>query len=468
MATVIFYNFAKKRNSTALPTSATTQITLNTVIMKQPVEVSSPVLQIRFTNGLTARPNFNYCYIQEFSRYYFINKWTNDGPLWICSCSIDVLASFKTAIGSSSCYILRSSNTSDGNVPDGLYPMKENYTVNRQIDDGVYALTRGEGYYVVNTVASSGMVDSYVFTADDFEIFASQLFVKYSDTNIWQGIADGIKLSFMNPVKYISSVYWFDRFPGDRDLMTEVTDIPVGNFTISRPTVHSGFAYKAGIISNQFWTKTFTLHKHPKASARGAYLNADPFTEYYLTGYWWGIMKLSSPALSTATSLSVIILADLLTGQGHMTVYTNTGVEVYNGYGPLGAEVALVQNGINGQGLISSAISTIGNAASLNVLGTVASAASGIYSANPNQVQGNMTSVGSCLTASRIIELITVHHDVVDDDNADRGRPLMATRQISNIPGYIMTSEAHVVSEYATADELTAINNFLNGGFYYE
>lgn len=479
MATVIFYNFAKKKNSTALPTSATTQITLNTVIMKQPVEVSSPVLQIRFTNGLTARPNFNYCYIQEFSRYYFINKWTNDGPLWICSCSIDVLASFKTAIGSTSCYIMRASAAMDGNIPDTLYPMKENYTVDIKADENTYAITREEGWYVMNTVSSNGMVNSYVLNSDAFQTFTNQLFIKYSDGNIWSGIADGIKLSFMNPVKYISSVYWYDRYPGTIDPDNQIYSIPVGDFSIP---VSGGTAvvYKEQLINNIMVNKTFNLHRHPKASARGAYLNSEPFTEYYLTGFWWGIMKLSSPALSTASSINVRINVDLLSGQGHLVVKTNTNVTLYEGYGSLGAEIPLIQNGINGQGLISSVAGFVdrqlswastldmGEGSELGTGGLFSTLANGIMSAVPNQVMGNMTSVGSCLTASQILQLIAVHHDVTDDDNADYGRPLMTTRTINTLSGFIKTANAHVINEYATADELSEINNFLNGGFYYE
>lgn len=374
---------------------------------------------------------------------------------------------------------MRASAAMDGNIPDTLYPMKENYTVNTQLDEETYAPTREMGYYVMNTVSSDGMVNSYVLNSDAFQMFTNQLFIKYSDGNIWSGIADGIKLSFMNPVKYISSVYWYDRYPGTIDPQTQVYAIPVGDFSIP---ISGGTSrvYKADLINNTIVNKTFSLHRHPKASARGAYLNSEPFTEYYLTGFWWGIMKLSSPALSTANSLNVLINVDLLSGQGHLTVKTNTNVVLYDGYGSLGAEIPLIQNGINGQGLISSAAGFIdrqlswidtldlGEGSDIGTGGLFSTIANGIMSAVPNQVMGNMTSVGSCLTASQFLAMITVHHDVTDDDNASYGRPLMTTRTINTLSGFIKTANAHVINEYATADELSEINNFLNGGFYYE
>jgi hypothetical protein len=57
--------------------------------------------------------------------------------------------------------------------------------------------------------------------------------------------------------------------------------------------------------------------------------------------------------------------------------------------------------------------------------------------------------------------------EVVDDDNAHRGKPLCANRQINTIEGYIQTINAHI-SIPATQNEKETIISNMERGFYYE
>ena len=52
---------------------------------------------------------YNYAYISDFGRYYFINDITYDKGIWVMTLNVDVLATYKTTIGSTSTYLLRSS-----------------------------------------------------------------------------------------------------------------------------------------------------------------------------------------------------------------------------------------------------------------------------------------------------------------------------------------------------------------------
>lgn len=57
--------------------------------------VINPSFQIETTNP----SSYNYCYIQEFGRYYFITDITSvRNGLWRIDCSVDVLMSFRTQI----------------------------------------------------------------------------------------------------------------------------------------------------------------------------------------------------------------------------------------------------------------------------------------------------------------------------------------------------------------------------------
>ena len=92
---IIFYQFAKRNNSTKIVNTTGTTLTCQ---LKAETDMINPVLEI---NGVPAawNPIWNYCYIAAFSRYYFINNWRWMNGIWACECAVDVLASWKTDIG---------------------------------------------------------------------------------------------------------------------------------------------------------------------------------------------------------------------------------------------------------------------------------------------------------------------------------------------------------------------------------
>lgn len=73
-------------------------LTNETVIsgsLKEETSVINPVIIFEYTNPT----NFNYAYIPDFNRYYFISNFTSVRTgLWRVSMRVDVLESFKDAI----------------------------------------------------------------------------------------------------------------------------------------------------------------------------------------------------------------------------------------------------------------------------------------------------------------------------------------------------------------------------------
>ena len=102
--TFVLYNFAKVKNSTALPPD--TEITIEAGEFNSPVSVMAP--QALFKLPVNSVPPYNYCYIQEFHRYYFITEWVWSNGLWMAYLTIDVLATYKSQIGAANMFILRS------------------------------------------------------------------------------------------------------------------------------------------------------------------------------------------------------------------------------------------------------------------------------------------------------------------------------------------------------------------------
>ena len=99
--------------------------------------------------------------------------------------------------------------------------------------------------------------------------------------------------------------------------------------------------------------------------------------------------------------------------------------------------------------MLESGLNTIGNAAALS-------------QSVPATVGGN----GS-MTFENTWKLVGRFFDIADEDLASRGRPLCAARTLSNLAGYIQCSDADPEIS-CTDEEMAAIVNYLNSGFYME
>lgn len=82
---------------------------------KQSTNIMSPVLVLSYAT----LPDFNYIYIEELARYYFVDSITsiNEG-LWQINCSEDVLETYGTAILNLSAYVTRNENEYNDYIED--------------------------------------------------------------------------------------------------------------------------------------------------------------------------------------------------------------------------------------------------------------------------------------------------------------------------------------------------------------
>ena len=87
MFTIRMYNFNKKLNSTKKPNVVGTSFSCE---MKTSSSILFPVVEIRTSNNNRQIPLYNYAYIQEFQRYYWI-----DDPL----SERDILISWRKSPG---------------------------------------------------------------------------------------------------------------------------------------------------------------------------------------------------------------------------------------------------------------------------------------------------------------------------------------------------------------------------------
>ena len=169
--------------------------------------------KIELNIGATNSPSaFNYAYITQFQRYYYVREWSFENGLWIGSLATDVLATYKSQIGAANLYILRASAEKDGRIIDNLYPTK----VNCDYDTTELQYPYSTGYYVVGCVTKqpqgTGSITYYALNYFNMRRLVQCLLSDVINTNNHFNLSDAseaLQLSIVDPVQYIKSCLWF-------------------------------------------------------------------------------------------------------------------------------------------------------------------------------------------------------------------------------------------------------------------
>jgi hypothetical protein len=115
--TVEFFNFSKRRNSTAIPTGAAQKTA--SVLLKDDCTLENPVFELKAAN-IAEYGIYNYVHVSDFGRYYFIvNRTYKTGSVVVIQCTVDVLASFKAAIQGQTGVFIEYSSTPTTSIIDG-------------------------------------------------------------------------------------------------------------------------------------------------------------------------------------------------------------------------------------------------------------------------------------------------------------------------------------------------------------
>ena len=456
---VKFYKINKKVNSTYRP--STNEGTTINVVLKSPSSIINP----RFE--LDRYVDMNYCYVQEFGRYYFINEIKYENPLWVYSCNVDTLASFKDDIGNSNKYILRSASNYDLTLRDNLYPNKADFTTfNSTLINGVpfnsgYVVvgvlgnntnTNGITYYLTTPTGYSSLISGLLTTADGYD---------------WGDFTRGMINSVMNPFQYLVSAKWYPS-------VFEVS----GQTTIKAGLWDSGI--NAGIIdSTKFQTSTFTstgrmnVPKHPLSSTRGKYLNLSPFTKIYLQSGLFGIVDLDTTTLLNCDTMYFTLYKDFVEGNGRLVISCSDGnisgvfADIKFKYGIDLQIVAKTDSGLIGMvgGAIGVGLGVATGGVGLAIGSATAFIGSAINELNPSiSLNGGM---GGILSHTAPTKLKATFYGIANDDLANKGRPLCQMKTINTLNGYLVCEEGNINSN-ATEQEKEIISNYLTNGFYYD
>lgn len=486
---VQFGTTSKRVNSTEQPTMTASY----NCVLKEGCSIINPVIII---DRKVVGHSYNTAYIADFGRYYWIRDIVYENARQYFYLECDVLASFKTAIGSSSVYVTRSASDYNGYIVDNMYPLTNEVSMKRNILVSLSRASKGRSYVVtiVGNDATNGVNEQglhyYGFTPTGLDNFFKQLLsTTYTDQivdTVWGQLNQNLKL-LVDPLQYVACVkmYPFDlvyQTPGQPLKPGEISTktIPIGFGTITCDCAEWGEGFRDVNIA----TSSFSITHHPQI-ARGEYLDGSQFTDCKMYTPL-GVFDLDILSLSQATdSCQIKFDADITTGIGRLQVFARDtsylvdpwdGNTVIDAIGSVGVDVPVSQiiaGGMDYLGGLSGMLGSLGTALTGNYVGAV----SGFIGSTVGMIgQGVANSIpkahttgqkGSEMNLSRSITIQYLWHIVVDDDNVQHGRPLCEVKQISALSGFLM-AEKPDVSITGTREEADRINAYLESGIFYE
>lgn len=459
------------------------------VQIKAPCSILSPVIII---SNDVYDPEWNYCYIYIWKRFYFMHDATiQPGQRWEVQLGVDVMATWKDYILASTAYVARSASNYSNYIPDPTWSHTSNIgQTTQEIDIGLDLQIQGCYLLFLAGAAPAGVgaiPSQSVFVLNAIEIY--RLVDYMFSNNFYDAITQGLtdpdlgqmgKLTF-NPFQYVTKCLWLPFNPND--LPTTSTHIRFGWWNSN---------LTGGLLTHfeKQLTFNFTLGTYSSWKDR-----AGDWTKNEL--YVPGFPSMSLPADVQGQTLTGKINVDFATGEATLFIFSGDHL-IQTNSGKLGCEVQLsslykdyVQSVSSIGGLVSTGIkaawtgltgisSTIGNAISGILQGDslkdIISNVGGKAESMVNGVQGalapSMSTMGTNGNRSTIYRqqkaILTISTYGQLSDNHERlGGMCCQTLQLSTLSGYTEVVNPKVDAP-CSSGESTMINAFMSGGFYIE
>lgn len=486
MPTINFGTFAKRRNSTKVPTSELSDS--RSVKLKDLTSYDAPTF-------ILTGDDFNYNYAKWGNRYYFISDVRSiHNGLCEVDCVLDPLATYKTEILASTQYVSYSSQLGDTWLADTRIPVLKSTTAAKSTSS-MSSLFNTTGFYVLTAVGKDGC---NTFAAD-----LSNLHAILNRINNW---SDDIINDIFGESYDFSTIE--DGLESLGQMMTR-TGV-VGNAYADAPACirsciwvpfslagHSFLGPTKRLFLGQFDT-TMTLFTLKGTPETGSVSVSIPWhfsdwrrgycEDVYLYLPLVGMVGLSSDNLTHVSSITIRYSATATDGcVCYQIVAGNEIIGSYGGQCSANYPIGISQQASAGEVIttaFSGAEKTINTAihSSISPVSAAGAAAGAIVSgvhATYDLANAALTRNNSCVGgvgggAGAGLDLnvtcYTVAHNTVvnpADMKNTMGLPTMKPLTLSTLTGFCQCANAHVECA-AQAHELDAIDYYLNSGFFIE
>ena len=464
---ITFYSLTKRENSTLQPSGAGTVYTCK---LLAPCSLISPRIELA---GVNSPVSYSYAYIPDFGRYYFVRDWTNNGAVWIGDLQVDVLASYKTEIGSSSQYVLRAAADINTDLRDQRYV--SSMRAARYQTAGVLNFSgwdTASGIYVVHQVGLINSVmqaDYMVLTKQDFYDLLQAVELDAKVGIISGHWYDKLVNAIWLPVSYsyLKDTLGWSEYTATVQPDPTGPQVSVTYLAAAHESVISGYATVGVGTGHEILLPTWY------DSNRQWGLVA-PFAEYSLAFFPWGVISLDSLAVASKGKLYLDIMIDIKTGGARLKIRAGSGSDPVLADLPTNMAVdvplhaATINGGAIASGLLGIATAVVGAATENYAMfaGGVSAAIGSLGDINKGiaEIKGN---TGTRISIDAAPTLIYTYYEPVDDNHAEYGYPLCKVKQINTLSGYIMCAEGDIALS-CTESERAQVMSYLTGGFYYE
>lgn len=468
MATGNFYTFAKRKNSTLQPSGSPTQIDIQ---LKSGTSLISPT----FLLNISGRPTYNY--VEFEGRKYFINDITSvRQDLWEISCTEDFLGTWKTDIGSTTAMIMYATGGRD-DIIDTRIPTTADVSITNDtgaisgfniLDDTSGAVilsivgTGSFGTYLLkdSTAVKELMSNVTIYTASRVTDLVTGFQQMLSDGNIGQNIKAAISLPIMWTPSGSSAALYLGDYP-----CTYSGGQPIEGYNLQGEYIIKGDANV-----NIPW-------------GRSGWLKNAPYTEVYLYAPFIGTMALPTNDIINNTSLDVEYSINVTSGDvavlisghndGKFIATASANIAMSTPYGSSNINSGKVANAV-----VTGAAGVLGALAAANPLTAVAALGGGLAASAGQMLNawhgetagGGGLGGGASHGLYKFVRCSVVRHSLADTQanvNPVMGKPVMKKATIGTYSGFVQCDGAEA-SGNMFDQEREAINNFLNGGIYYE
>lgn len=138
---MVHISFYQNLSATNVVIKELSKIADSTGVFKTPTSILDPVIVVEHDNNQLWRNGYNYLYIQEFNRYYYVTNLIavlgvhdidpppsggNPRQLWEVHCHVDVLMSYADQIKAQTAVVARQEATYNLMLDDGFFMTYQN------------------------------------------------------------------------------------------------------------------------------------------------------------------------------------------------------------------------------------------------------------------------------------------------------------------------------------------------------
>ncbi|MBR5215974.1 MAG: hypothetical protein IKV80_07100 [Bacteroidales bacterium] len=463
MQITIYSGFSKEVNSTKQPTGGTAV----SCTLKENTSLVNPVFILNAAN-------FSTNYVSWNGRYYFVDDIVSirNGAVEV-HCKIDVLATYKTAIGTSSQYVTRSASRYDPSIVDNKYPTLTKTNIIKTELNTIHSQITSGGCYVIGILGGGiGALDGvkyFIMSPSDFaglmDFMTDDVASGILDAPVTE-ISKALQKELINPYQYIVSCMYFP--------------FTISSAQVSQNIKFGWWEYNASFDyidpsdvngTTAHFADTFTISMHPQAGETGgttSYLLASPYTRLLLHCYAFGDVPLDPLMFKNVNGDykgKIDIYVDYYSGVALLEVSNDNGAVVSRNWAQFGVPVQIsqvTQSLLNGA---VGAVSTAGAVLQGNFIGVLSGVGDAVQGMLPQVEKSG--AYGSRAQFMVKPSLTIIHTYITSPDRTHNGAPLMDRVTINNLSGYIQVENPDV-DIAGTLSEKNEIIGYMQGGFYYE